>query len=163
MRAVLFAVKGCLMVALLLFGGPSAAQSDPLPRADIVSCVRAVDGLDVIMRAKMQSHCLVIASNHCEAPASGPILRCLSDLTQAMNAFVVQSRVHLPSSIEAQGFRPRAYRATLERLDAQTDPQTQCATQHSRAFNQTICESVAAFGRLTDIFLAARYAGIELP
>ncbi len=86
--SVTYLWKGCLMAALLFFGGPLAAKDKDPPRADVVACVRAVDDLEDIIRGPMQSHCLVIAGNFCEQPQSGPILACLDRMTEDMRKFV---------------------------------------------------------------------------
>ncbi|APX11204.1 hypothetical protein [Tateyamaria omphalii] len=162
-EAMRLLLKGCLMAALLVYCGPSSGQGATLPRADIVSCVRAVNDLDDIMWTKMRSHCLVIAGSHCEAPVSGPILDCLADITRDMTMYVASALPHLPDTVEADGFRRLSYLSIVERLRAPDDAQARCMSQHSKAFDQSICLSVAAFGRLIDVFTVARYANVTLP
>ncbi|MEL7092481.1 MAG: hypothetical protein AAFN94_12165, partial [Pseudomonadota bacterium] len=130
---------------------------------DIVACVRAVDDLDVTFRDKMQSHCLVLSGNFCEAPTSGPILDCLADVTADMTEFVAKVLPRLPGSVDQSPFRSQSYARTLSRLQADRDHAAHCAAQHARAFDLAICQSVAAFADLTDVFNAARAAGVTLP
>jgi len=154
-------IKGCLLAALFL--GPAQAQQPEPIRPDIVACVRAVDGLDDLMRDKMQGHCLVIAGNICEASPSGPILACLQDMTADMKAYVDGALTRMPDSIDANGLRQRSYARTLERLRSPDAGKHRCEMNHSRAFDRTLCLATAAFARLTDVFVAARYAGVNLP
>ncbi|WP_189368596.1 hypothetical protein [Tateyamaria omphalii] len=84
-------------------------------------------------------------------------------MTRDMNTFVAQALPHLPDVIEGVGFRPSFYLRTLDRLQNPDDATERCAHQHSKAFDQTLCSSIAAFARLSDVFTAARYANVTLP
>ena len=96
MFAIRILVRGCLCVAPFLFPTLVIADAPKLLRVDIVACAKAVDGLDDLVRSKMQSHCLVLAGNTCEAPASGPILACLDDLSETMGTYVQSlSLIHI--------------------------------------------------------------------
>jgi len=163
MPAVTMVVRGCLRVAPFLFPVAVLAQTESPPRADIIACVKAVDGLEDTMRYKMQSHCFVIAGNYCEAPLSGPNLTCLGDLSEDMRAYVEGSRPLLPATIDNKGLRAASYKRAIERLGADRSEVARCEIEYSKTFDRAICLSAARYGRVLDLFNAARSAGIELP
>ena len=163
MFAIRILLRGCLCVAPFLFPTLVIADAPKLPRVDIIACAKAVDGLDDLVRSKMQSHCLVLAGNTCEAPASGPILACLDDLSETMGTYVQSNKFLLPAAIKDDGLRRAAYKRTLERLGMDGGEIARCEGQHSKAFDRAICLTAARFGRLVDLFNAARYAGVTLP
>lgn len=155
--------KGCLLAALFACGPAVIAHADDPERPDIVACVRAVDGLDAAFRDKMQSHCLVLAGNFCEAPTSGPMLDCLTDVTADMTEFLAHALPRLPGSVDLSPLRSQTYARRLSRLQAGRDHAAHCAAQYARTFDRAICQNVAVFADLTDVFDAARTAGVTLP
>ena len=163
MFAIRILLRGCLCVAPFLFPTLVIADAPTLPRVDIIACAKAVDGLDDHVRSKMQSHCLVLAGNTCEAPASGPILACLDDLSETMGTYVQSNKSLLPAAIESGTLRAVAYTNALKRLGMDGAEVARCERQHSKAFDRAICLTAARFGRLVDLLNAARYAGVALP
>lgn len=132
------------MAALLLLSAPVSAD-DPYPRANLVGCAKAVDGLGDQLRAPMQLQCLELAIALCEGPESGPALGCFDDLVNGM----------------------RSYGATIEAL-VDADPpraasETLCASRFTEDVNRARCRVVAEYGHLRDLFDAAQAAGADLP
>lgn len=125
--------------------------------------VRAVEGLDSLVRDRMQSHRLIIAPNICEAPNSVPMLTCLSDLRASMTRLSSHARRVLPERISGNGCRPTAYARTLQPLAGSENADRQCQERHRSAFDLAICTTAAVFASVTDMFYAARLAGVTLP
>ncbi|WP_299041258.1 hypothetical protein [uncultured Tateyamaria sp.] len=137
--------NGCLVAALLCVSGGVQADESRVLRANIVGCVKAVDGLGDDLRAPMQSHCLALAIARCERADSGPAARCFSDLTDTMQRYADALATMLDTDI------PRAASDTL------------CTARHSSDTNRTRCVLVAEFGHLRDLFNAAKAARLDLP
>lgn len=125
--------------------------------------VRAVEGLDSLVRDRMQSHRLIIAPNICEPPNSVPMLTCLSDLRASMTRLSSHARRVLPERISGNGCRPTAYARTLQPLAGSENADRQCQERHRSAFDLAICTTAAVFASVTDMFYAARLAGVTLP
>ena len=137
--------KGCLVAALLLLPPLAWAQEASFPRANIVGCAKAVDGLGDRLRAPMQMRCLELAIATCEGPESGPALRCFVDLLRGMQSYATTVE-ELVNTVP-----PRAASETL------------CASRFGEETNRARCRVVAEFGHLRDLFDAAQEAAVDLP
>ncbi|MEM8656378.1 MAG: hypothetical protein AAGF36_16730 [Pseudomonadota bacterium] len=137
--------KGCLMAALLFFAPAVWAAEDRFPRANLVGCAKAVDGLGDTLRAPMQNHCLSLAIAKCEAPDSGPAQACFSDLERGLASYGAQLEAVVDVDV------PRAASDTL------------CALRFSNDTDRARCALVAEFGHFRDLLNAAQAAKVDLP
>ena len=153
---------GCLVGAALLLCASSADASDSdLVRPDLVACARAVDDLDPLLRGPMQSHCIELAGLICEAPDSGPSLRCLEDLTQDLRDFVNKHRRLLPPVLEGTEIDTANYADSLARLDSASKRASTC--EQAADHNAALCKILLAYSDVLDLLSAAKLARIDLP